>query len=205
MNSRRPEYFYQHGEEPARGREDPDRLSFYRVLARLNIEDPTKYESIRSRVLQHYAGAFIDTAHPSNSQYKTFDALYIPSTTTTFFDALLHPDLALRPYGGNGIQSEQVLLVICNALSFRIIIRKEHYAYEYQEGHEGAPECNVKFEVLEKGTCEHRCTSLGAADDGRALVELLEQRTQDFEQRKHCWNEYAAVASSDRPLFPTHY
>ncbi len=90
------------------------------MLARLTIEDPTKYESIRSRVLQHYAGAFIDTAHPANSQYKTFDPLYIPSTTTTFFDALLHPDLALRAYGGNGIRSEQVLLVICNALSFRI-------------------------------------------------------------------------------------
>jgi len=181
--------FSSHNEEPFQGEEAGDRSSFYRALARLTIGVPTKYKSISSCVVERYLGALIDTARSFNSEYKSFDALYRPFTNTTFFDALICPDLALCPYGKNRPQSRRVLLIIAPALNFGTVIRKDHGTFAYQKRHAEAPECNFRFSVLGHGKCEHRYSSLTVANDGRALVGLLQKRKQELCESWHTFQE----------------
>ena len=157
-----------------------DGLSFYRAIARQYIGDPTKYTSILNQVLEHYLRAFVDDQHPLHSEYVNLDADF---TSPTFFEALSRPDPVLCPCRGHLSNSGRVLSVITNALNVKVVVRNER-AFAYQKGRLQAPESVVKFRALAPERCEHRCSSLTAADDGRAIIELLERRKQEFEQSK---------------------
>lgn len=183
-----------------------DGFSFYRAVARHILGDPNLYKSIFEAVLTHYLLVIADDRNPYHDQYSKFDKLDV-QYTETFVGGLSSPDLCLGPQNSVHTASS-ILEVITNALDIKLVLHRNDMTLWLQDGPVNFPEYHVKFLLNVHTKNEYCCSVLTPANDGRVLIEYLEQhrndvlpigkiiwwREPDETGAYHCYNEYNPVS-----------
>lgn len=173
-------------EEPEDVRFDPfrprhgDELSFYKALARHTIGDAEYFESILHAVLTHYWRVVVDKNNPYHAVYKEFEAIEFKPTTTKFFGALSSPDFWLCPSGWqNG--SPYILRVVTDALNIKVVLWGIDETMLWEDGPVDFPEYHFKFPDNTRNKRTKSCSALTPANDGRALINFLEDERRRLE------------------------
>lgn len=184
-----------------------DGLSFYRALARHTLGDPSLYKASLHDVQIHYLRVLADERNPYHAKYLEFDTRDL-LLVNTFFGGLSCPDLCLGPR--SPARSAACLLeVITNALNIRLTLWTHDMKLWLTDGPVDVPEYNIKFLADQAGRYTYCCCSLTPAEDGRDLINFLEEQRgiSTLQIRRiawwrnpgenggyHCFNEYAAVS-----------
>lgn len=182
-----------------------DGFSFYRAVARHILGDPSLHQSIYDAVLTHYLRVIADDRNPYHDRYIHFDGLSI-DVVKTFVGGLSCPDLCLGPQSPL-YTAESILEVITNALDVKLVLHNPDMKFRLESGPVSYPEYHVKFSSLGQDGNQYRCSALTLSNNGRALINYLEQqqngalpirkilwwRNYDETGDYHCFNEYNPV------------
>ncbi|KAI9715133.1 MAG: hypothetical protein M1812_006112 [Candelaria pacifica] len=196
-----------------------DGLSLYRSLSRQLNGDPHEYVSVLNAVLDHFLRVWIQADHPRHQEYKAYSISWPDRPVKTFFGAISCPDLIA---GAGPRIFEQVLWVIANALSIRLVIwTSVPHGPSTQPLHRVGMMTFPEYHVFQSGphslNGSYRHGSLVEDESGKALIAYMhhQKRNSDLEVKEICWygkspnvsefecyNEYRPLQGQHRPALP---